>query len=96
MKIASLAEIKNKLSFYINSARESPVIITRNGKPVAAIITIQDEDDLDSLMLAHSPRFQKLLADADERVRRTGGIPLAEVKRRLAARPRIGKGDSAV
>jgi prevent-host-death family protein len=94
MKIASLAEIKNKLSFYVNSARESPVIITRNGKPVAAIITIQDEDDLDSLMLAHSPRFQKLLADADERIRSTGGIPLAEVKRRLAASSRNGKGQS--
>ncbi len=86
MKIAPLAEIKNKLSYYVNAARQSPVIITRNGKPVAAIITIEDEDDLDSLMLAHSPRFQKLLADADERVRRTGGLPLAEVKRRLASR----------
>ena len=91
MKIASLAEIKNKLSFYVNAARQSPVIITRNGKPVAAIISVEDEDDLDSLMLAHSPRFQKLLADADERVRRSGGIPLAEVKRRLMDRPGDGK-----
>jgi hypothetical protein len=47
----------------------------------------EDEEDLDSLILAHSPRFQKLLAEADERVRRTGGISLAEVKQRLAAHP---------
>ena len=95
MKIASLAEIKNKLSFYVNAARQSPVIITRNGKPVAAIVPIEDEDDLDSLMLAHSPRFQKLLADADERIKRSGGIPLAEVKRRLALQQGNNKRQSA-
>ena len=95
MKIASLAEIKNKLSFYVNVARQSPVIITRNGKPVAAIVPIEDEDDLDSLMLAHSPRFQKLLADADERIKRSGGIPLAEVKRRLALQQGNSKRQSA-
>jgi hypothetical protein len=47
------------------------------------------------LILVHSPRFQKLLAEADERVRRTGGIPLAEVKRRLAAQTGSGKRENA-
>ena len=74
---------------------QTVVIITRNGRPVAAIISVEDEDDLDSLMLAHSPRFQKLLAEADERVRRSGGIPLAEVKRRLAVRSSDDKRNDA-
>jgi hypothetical protein len=51
----------------------------------AAIVNIADEDDLDSLLLAHSARFQKLLAQADAGISRKGGVPIAEIKRRLAA-----------
>ena len=62
MKIAPLAEVKSKLSAYIEQAeKEGPVIITRNGKAVAVIIAPLDDDDLESLLLARSPRFQALL-----------------------------------
>ena len=84
MKIASLAEVKNRLSYFVQESEQSPIIITRNGRPVAAIINIADEEDLDSLMLAHSPRFQKLLTEANGRIDKKGGIPMAEIKRRLA------------
>lgn len=83
MKIASLAEVKNRLSFYVEASGEAPIVITKNGRPVAAIVNIANEDDLDSLLLAHSPRFQKLLAQADRGISRKGGIPMAEIKRRL-------------
>jgi hypothetical protein len=42
-------------------ADEGPVIITRNGKPVAVLLAPANEEDLDRLMLARSPRFQALL-----------------------------------
>lgn len=83
MKIAPLAEVKDKFSAYIDESRESPVVVTRNGRPVAMIIAITDEDDLDTLLLAHNPRFVQLLEEARKRVRVTGGIPLAEFRRRL-------------
>jgi prevent-host-death family protein len=57
MKIAPLAKVKNRFSAYIVESQESPVVVTRNGHPVAMIIGITDEDDLDSLLLAHNPRF---------------------------------------
>jgi prevent-host-death family protein len=39
MRIASLAEVKARLSAYVEKAeKEGPVIITRNGKAVAVII----------------------------------------------------------
>ena len=84
MKIAALAEVKNRLSFYIKAFGQTPIVITKQGKPVAASVNIANEDDLDSLLLAPSPGFQKLLAQANEGISRKGGIPLAEVKRRLA------------
>jgi prevent-host-death family protein len=69
MKIAPLAEVKDQLSAYIDAAKESAIIVTRNGKPVALLTRIEEDDDLDSLLLTHDRRFVKLLAQARERVR---------------------------
>lgn len=87
MKIAPLAEVKDRFSAYIDESRESPVVVTRNGRPVAMLIAIKDEDDLDSLLLVHNPRFLQLLEEARQRVRVTGGVPLAEFRRRLESSP---------
>lgn len=83
MKIAPLAEVKDRFSAYIEASKESPVVVTRNGRPVAMIIPIEDEDDLDSLLLAHNPRFIQLLEEARQRVHSTGGVPLTEFRQRL-------------
>ena len=62
MKIAPLADVKARLSAYIEqSENEGPVVITRNGKAVAVLIAPVDDDDVESLVFARSPRLQKLL-----------------------------------
>jgi prevent-host-death family protein len=62
MKIAPLADVKARLSAYLDqAASDGPVIITRNGKAVAVLITPIDDDDLERLVLSRSPRFQALL-----------------------------------
>jgi prevent-host-death family protein len=62
MKIVALADAKARLSAYVDECvSEGPVLITRNGKPVAVLLAPTDEEDLDRLMLARSPRFQALL-----------------------------------
>lgn len=74
MKIASVAEVKAKFSHYIIKSAEGPVVVTRNGKPVAVLLSVSDNDDLERLLLAHSPRFQALLSAAEQRIQETGGI----------------------
>lgn len=69
MKIAPLAEVKDRLSAYIDAAKESAIVVTRNGKPVALLTSILEDDDLDSLLLTHDRKFVRLLAQARERVR---------------------------
>jgi prevent-host-death family protein len=69
MKIAPLAEVKDRLSAYIDAAKESAIVVTRNGKPVALLTSILEDDDLDSLLLTHDRKFIRLLAEARERVR---------------------------
>ncbi len=86
MKIAPLAQVKDMLSAYVRESQKSPVIITKNGKPVALLTGLKEDEDLDTLLLAHSPRFVQILKEARERVRHTGGIKSdefwKEVKRR--------------
>jgi prevent-host-death family protein len=75
MKIAPLADIKAKLSAYVDtSEKEGPVIITRNGKAVAVLIAPKDEDDLEALVLARSPRFLARIERARRSIRQGKGL----------------------
>jgi prevent-host-death family protein len=62
MRIAPLADVKTRLSAYLDECKtDGPVVITRNGKAVAVLLAPVDDNDLESLLLARSPRFQALL-----------------------------------
>jgi PHD/YefM family antitoxin component YafN of YafNO toxin-antitoxin module len=50
-------------------------VITRNGKPVGVLLGAEDEDDLERLLMAYSPKLQKILAAARQRIREGAGIP---------------------
>ena len=75
MKIAPLADVKARLSAYLDEAEtQGPVIITRNGKAVAVLIAPADDDDLESLILARSPRFQALLEKSRQSIKAGKGL----------------------
>ena len=62
MKIVPLAEVKARLSAYLDEAvTQGPVVITRSGRPVAVIVVPEDDDDLERLVLSRSPQFRILL-----------------------------------
>jgi len=93
MKIAPLADVKARLSAYLEQAEtEGPVIITRNGKAVAVLIAPQDDDDLERLVLSRSPRFQAFLSKSRRSIQAGHGLPADEfwrtVKQRTAKRGR--------
>jgi len=90
MKIASVADVKARLSAYLKEAQEGPVIVTRNGKAVAVIVAVTDEDELERLVLAHSPRFQALLDKSRRQIEETGGIPHNVFWREVEAESREG------
>jgi prevent-host-death family protein len=62
MKIASVVDVKARLSAYLDEAETTgPIVITRNGKAVVVLVAPVDDDDLERMLLARSPRFQALL-----------------------------------
>lgn len=70
MKIVPVAEAKAKLSEYLEQSRSEVVIITRNGRPVAILSGISKDDDLDSIVLAHDPRFRRLLKQREAQIQK--------------------------
>jgi prevent-host-death family protein len=74
MKIASVADVKANLSAYIKASTDELVVITKNGKPVAVLLPIEDDNELERLALAYSRRFQAILHEAREQFQITDGI----------------------
>ena len=85
MKIAPVAELKAQFSAYLRSSAEGPVVVTRHGKPVAVLLSIDDEQELERLVLAYTPRFQGILEAAREQIRESGGIAHEEFWQELEA-----------
>ena len=75
MKVASIADVKARLSAYVHDAEASgPVVITRNGKAVAVLVAPESEDDLERLLLSRSRRFMELLEQSRASVRAGEGL----------------------
>ena len=64
--------------------------VTKNGKPITLLTPILKGDDLDSLLLAHNRRFNKLLNEAWEQAKSGDFLTQdqfwAEMKKRRAAK----------
>jgi prevent-host-death family protein len=74
MKIASVADVKARFSEFLKATKQGPVVVTRNGKPAAVLLSVDDEDEIERLILAYSPKFQKMLSLARQQIREGGGI----------------------
>lgn len=89
MKVASLADVKARLSAYIEELpTRGPVVITRNGKTAAVLIAPEDDEDLERLLLARSPRFQALLNKSRRSIREGKGLSRDEFLRAVKERNR--------
>jgi prevent-host-death family protein len=87
MKIAPLADVKARLSAYLDECEtDGPVIITRNGKAVAVLLTPKNEEDLEGLILARPPRFQALLEKSRQSIKAGRGVSHNEFWKKVAQR----------
>lgn len=87
MRIAPLATVKAQLSAFLEECREEgPIVITRNGKAVAVLLAPVDDDDLEGLLLARSPRFQAVLDHSRASIRAGKGLSTQEFWEAVAKR----------
>jgi len=74
MRIASVAEVKARFSAFLKASEGGPVVVTRNGKPVAVLVGIQDEEEIERLLMAYSPRLRAILDASRKQIDEGGGI----------------------
>jgi prevent-host-death family protein len=75
MRTTTLANAKAKLGAYVDECEsEGPVVITRNGKPVAVLVAAMGQDDMERFVLAHSPRFQAMLGRSRKSIEEGRGL----------------------
>jgi prevent-host-death family protein len=91
MKVASVADVKARLSSYLDATASGPVVVTRNGKAVAMLLAIHDDEELERMLLANSPKLRAILDAADRRIDEGGGIPHDEFWRQVKSAKRSRK-----
>jgi prevent-host-death family protein len=82
MKTIPIKKLQTDLDAVLKSSQKERILISRDGKPCAVLVGVEDYDTED-LRLATSPDFWLMI-----RQRRIQGssVPLAEVESRLAGR----------
>ncbi|MBI2912269.1 MAG: type II toxin-antitoxin system prevent-host-death family antitoxin [Chloroflexi bacterium] len=82
MTTIELEKATAALSQYVADTAQGPVILTVNGKPVAALVAIENAD-LETVTLSTNPRFLALIERSRVRQEAEGGVSVPEMRRRL-------------
>jgi prevent-host-death family protein len=75
MRAASVTEIAADFALYLKASEQEPIVVTRRGRPVAVLLRAGTQEDLERLLMGHSPKLQAILEAARKRFRAGAGIP---------------------
>ncbi len=87
MKVVALETTDVGLPDLAAMARDGPVILTLNGKPLAAVKDLSGSD-WESVALANNPRFLALIEESRQSYREKGGISLDDLRNELGLKPK--------
>ena len=82
MKRLEMDQATAPLAEYARDVHKEPVILTVGGKPVAALVPIENAD-LETVTLSTHPQFLALIERSRTRQKAEGGISAEEMRRRL-------------
>ena len=82
MKTLEMAQATAPLAEYAKDVDKEPVVLTVGGKPVAALVPIENAD-LETVALSTHPQFLALIERSRARHKAEGGISGEEMRRRL-------------
>jgi prevent-host-death family protein len=70
------------LATYVRKADAGPVVVTDAGRPVAALVILENTD-LETVALSTDPEFLEIIQSSRARQVQQGGLSSAEMRRRL-------------
>jgi antitoxin (DNA-binding transcriptional repressor) of toxin-antitoxin stability system len=82
MKTLEVAQATAPLADYARDVKNEPLILTINGKPVAALVPLENAD-IETVTLSTHSQFLALIERSRARQKTEGGISSEEMRRRL-------------
>jgi prevent-host-death family protein len=86
MKTIDIAEATAPLAQYARANRRHTLVVTRRGRPIAALMPITTPADAESFKVNRSPAFQALIAESRRANPSGTGLSTAQVRSALAPR----------
>jgi prevent-host-death family protein len=75
VKTVSVAKMAAHFNDYLEASRDQPVLVTRNGKPVAVLMAVQDKAQAEQMVQGRPRSLRSIFAEAHEQIQKEGGIP---------------------
>ena len=82
MKTLEIQDATASLADYVREANKQPVIVSRKGKPIAALVPIQNAD-WETASLSTNPQFLAFFQHSRIRQQREGGLSSVEMRGRV-------------
>jgi len=83
MKTASAEEVQAGFDAYLKATDKGPVVITRNAKPVAVLLSVKDPDEIERLAMSKSKKLRRILQTSRAQIAKGKGIPAEEFWRQV-------------
>jgi antitoxin (DNA-binding transcriptional repressor) of toxin-antitoxin stability system len=87
-----MADATAPLSEYARRARKGTVVVTRRGRPLAAVVPL-GSDGWEDFVVSQDPGFIEVIRRSEARYEAEGGISLEQMLRRHAAASQARKRD---
>jgi prevent-host-death family protein len=83
MKTASAEEVRAEFDAYLKATAKGPVVITRNGKPVAVLLSAKDAEEIERMAIGQSNKLHKILKKSRTQIAKGKGISEQEFWRQV-------------
>jgi len=81
VRIENIREVKARFSRYLKDlSKTGSVVITKNGRPCAALVPVAEDTDLEALALSLNKRSWNLIDNAIARGRQEGFVDLEDLQ----------------
>jgi len=86
LRKVELADATEPLARYAQTVDEGPLVVTKDGQPIAVVIPVENAD-LETISLSNHPGFLEVIERSRDRQKREGGLSSAEVRALFASEP---------
>ena len=83
MKSVELDNATAALKEYAENLTREEIVLTRDGKAIAALVRIKDSD-LEAFLVSESPVFKRIIRRSRASYKRSGGLTREQLEERLA------------